>query len=1196
MTTPASPRKAANPQPPIGSPRLHRNSLAPPGPCPSNGGVRLSAIGRMALRDRTSSQQHSAALYGGGGSRLWPGRFADPGCVDRPPLVRKADSDSRPQSARGAPQANSRSSSAPRYPSAQRGSSVPRAAGGSQGGYAPPQRAASSLDCHSATEARAAGGSYPPPIPQGGQRRHSTYNADSGSTAQHRQSAVSADSHVRGTTAMQEDLGVRSKVPSEKSLAQTVETLLQGKLNSPSTPGRQASPRASPGVHARTALSKSSPAASPASRNMSAPTIMDELVLYTEPQADADAKPGLGSLQPRGRAQVMHQWLRPDAVPQQASDGYHRASNPLTARPLLKSSAQQAAAAAPDGACAMELEWSSLSDSAKQAMKLWVSGQLGGRHCMLVLEQGGGISDAVLLPSSTAEPTMSDLRRGAALNVLSGLFAEVGLLSSQGSGSWLFETVFSKQPQQVLEEALQSAVVEIGDPRLEKVTDLSLEQANLALRRMAMKVQFKGCTAKAPEDERKIPGEPRSGDDFTKIQVWMELVRLHSDGWPRPGTLEGTSSQPGHKDRTVSGRAPAERGGFGDGGVLSQLNKQEFELETESQQMSLEALRAQNRLIEEYVMRLVRQRDELKLVTKLAEERDCYFILGLGGPDSTDEEVKKAYRNLARKEHPDKAGTGNKKRFQAIQQAYNSIMKQRNGDGSATVNAEGDDLDAKDTPDEACNPVLAESSRYALQACNSADLVAGCAHRALRSWEEGAEGQSGAKRRALRSLRDLTRQSASELKGAAQQLRTLGHAITALVKCSEAFLTENSEMANNSSTGMGLRDRCAIVEDSGRSCTSSAELLERISEATEATLKKVEKASPDVPPGEGGVPPRASSRNDEAANLLRLGVRLLTESLARTAAVGRRSADEAINGASKALELHRGLLMLDAEVTKERRAKNAKKSTFDEDDGPVAAGDVDRSESRQGDSKKDSKKEGGPQRTPRSRPETPLPSQSPRDQLKSAAKRVKDRHVNLRVKNLRFMASLNEEALRVQARLWSLLERSEGTLLPEVSIGQKGVIFDLVAQLMEFGLHETGRLAGNLSAAPVKVLERSLSFALALEHGKEIAMPVDSRTQALKLASLIDQDLLCQVVGGPFRRRLVAIGAKKRGPESLSSGGGYVQAGYTRARGTTSLGVGSAAAVKAWEEAANAYCERISKSIRQAVVRSSTTEDDGGGS
>ncbi|CAE7191459.1 unnamed protein product [Symbiodinium sp. CCMP2456] len=130
------------------------------------------------------------------------------------------------------------------------------------------------------------------------------------------------------------------------------------------------------------------------------------------------------------------------------------------------------------------------------------------------------------------------------------------------------------------------------------------------------------------------------------------------------------------------------------------------------------------------------------------------------------------------------------------------------------------------------------------------------------------------------------------------------------------------------------------------------------------------------------------------------------------------------------------------------------------------------------------------------------------------------------------MASLNEEALRTQGRLWALLERSEGALLPEISVMQKNVLFDLVAQLLDFALSEAGRLS-NASTPPARVLERALSFALALEHGKEIAVPVDSRTQALKLASLIDTQLLCQVVTGPFRRRLLAL-ARRRAEGTLA--------------------------------------------------------------
>ena len=80
------------------------------------------------------------------------------------------------------------------------------------------------------------------------------------------------------------------------------------------------------------------------------------------------------------------------------------------------------------------------------------------------------------------------LQGGAALNVLSGLQAEVELITQQ-EGSWLFEEVFMKPPSKVLEEAIAAAVEEIDQPHLEGPSDLSVEQANLALRRRAMKAQ-----------------------------------------------------------------------------------------------------------------------------------------------------------------------------------------------------------------------------------------------------------------------------------------------------------------------------------------------------------------------------------------------------------------------------------------------------------------------------------------------------------------------------------------------------------------------------------------------------------------------------------------------------------------------------------------------------------------------------------
>ena len=60
---------------------------------------------------------------------------------------------------------------------------------------------------------------------------------------------------------------------------------------------------------------------------------------------------------------------------------------------------------------------------------------------------------------------------------------------------------------------------------------------------------------------------------------------------------------------------------------------------------------------------------------------DPYKVLGIA-PGATDEEIKRAYRNLSRKYHPD-ANVNNPDRAQAeekfkeVQMAYDQIMKQK---------------------------------------------------------------------------------------------------------------------------------------------------------------------------------------------------------------------------------------------------------------------------------------------------------------------------------------------------------------------------------------------------------------------------------------------------------------------------------------------------------------------------------------
>ena len=61
--------------------------------------------------------------------------------------------------------------------------------------------------------------------------------------------------------------------------------------------------------------------------------------------------------------------------------------------------------------------------------------------------------------------------------------------------------------------------------------------------------------------------------------------------------------------------------------------------------------------------------------------RDPYKVLGIS-PNATDEEIKRAYRSLSRKYHPD-ANINNpykeqaEERFKEVQQAYDQIMKEK---------------------------------------------------------------------------------------------------------------------------------------------------------------------------------------------------------------------------------------------------------------------------------------------------------------------------------------------------------------------------------------------------------------------------------------------------------------------------------------------------------------------------------------
>jgi len=156
--------------------------------------------------------------------------------------------------------------------------------------------------------------------------------------------------------------------------------------------------------------------------------------------------------------------------------------------------------------------------------------------------------------------------------------------------------------------------------------------------------------------------------------------------------------------------------------------------------------------------------------------------------------------------------------------------------------------------------------------------------------------------------------------------------------------------------------------------------------------------------------------------------------------------------------------------------------------------------------------------------------------------------------------------------------------LPTVAPSQKGGVFDLVAQLLQNALSEVARLVMDAAVPARQVLELAFPFALALKTAQEVALPTEVKTQALKLAALLDVDLLCQIIDGPFKRRLLTLGMRRPGAPVAR---GVSAAGIASMRATTGPGGtrfpragGGSDSSEAWNEAVQAFCSDIVRSLR----------------
>jgi len=632
-----------------------------------------------------------------------------------------------------------------------------------------------------------------------------------------------------------------------------------------------------------------------------------------------------------------------------------------------------------------------------------------------------------------------------------------------------------------------------------------------------------------------------------KVQVWLELVKIHLNG---PSKGEKLSS--GVRGARQGGRtkridevkpAPPPRA-WDDEQFMNDLGKPDGELEEAAKQMNFEALCRQNQCMEGYMMRLVRQRDNLKHLTTLADECASYLVLGLEGPTASADEVKKAYRSLALKEHPDKAGTENKERFQEIQKAYASVVKQQK---RSTSSSEGDH---RITGGSCLGPVIADFTKEAASHAESAKLAADCvtseSHAAFQLCERAVEATSQRKRAALRELTDVVKNNMVHMRRACVSMHDIRDRSCNLSHCTDKALSEYGSWAASIMSGVGLRERAEYVKASGLSCMMTGDHLDEMAVNDERLLAMI--ANPE-------------SSIDQAS-----AIRVLAESVGRTAAVLRCAADKALNTTTSVLELSCSLAMLDREKQGEKEAKRS-----DSADSPMPAPASEdgfhsvrpSSGSKASRAKKKSPREDDEESSESSDEESDV-------DLNLTEEEGKPKQAKLRVRNLRWLESLNKEVLDLQKKLRQSIQEESG-MLKGVAPTQKGSVFELVGQLLHSALAEANRLVKDTSMPTRQVLDQTLAFALALEHTKQVAVPGEVRTQVLKHAALLDLDLLCQIIEGPFQKRLLGIGANLNRRTST---------GAPNSR-PKSFAPGGTFTTESWQDLVPIYCSRISASLRE---------------
>ena len=110
--------------------------------------------------------------------------------------------------------------------------------------------------------------------------------------------------------------------------------------------------------------------------------------------------------------------------------------------------------------------------------------------------------------------------------------------------------------------------------------------------------------------------------------------------------------------------------------IETKLNTPIPEVMKQAMQCTPEELEANNNLLKPYLKRLANLKTSLSVQLTDLRDSKAFLALGLSSTDATEDEIKKAYRTLAIRYHPDKPG-GDTVKFQQLQVSYQEVLKRK---------------------------------------------------------------------------------------------------------------------------------------------------------------------------------------------------------------------------------------------------------------------------------------------------------------------------------------------------------------------------------------------------------------------------------------------------------------------------------------------------------------------------------------